>query len=99
MYELNSQTFRQLLENTLEDTAENDFQEVDPYLLENVGFPLLRGQPLIPNQVDYSRFVLDDLYDLLDAAQEHYRRHFRLQRMNEHLCRQAAFQTLRQAFC
>ena len=53
MYELNSQTFRQLLENTLEDTAENDFQEVDPYLLENVGFPLLRGQPLIPNQVDY----------------------------------------------
>ena len=99
MYELNSQIFWQLLEETTEDTAEDDFTGVEPYLLENVGFPLLRGQPLIPNQVDYSRFALDDLYDLLDAAQEHYRRHFRLQRMNEHLCGQAASQSLRRAFC
>lgn len=99
MYELNSQTFRQLLENTLEDTAENDFEEVDPYLLEQVGFPLLHGQPLAPNQIDYSRFILDDLYDLLDAVRAYCRRRYCLWTLNRDLCRQTTSQSAHRAFC
>ena len=99
MYELNSQTFLQLLENTLEDTAENDFEEVGPYLLEQVGFPLLHGQPLAPNQIDYSRFILDDLYDLLDAVRAYCRRRYRLWTLNQDLCGQTTSQSAHRAFC
>lgn len=99
MYGLDCKTFRQLLENTPEETTEDDFEEVVPYLVEKVGFPLLHGQPLAPNQIDYSRFTLDDLYDLLDAAKEHCNRRYRLWEMNRNLCGQTAPPTFRRAFC
>ncbi len=99
MYELNSQTFRQLLEDTSEDTAENEFAEIDPYLMEAVCSPILNGEPLIPKQIDYSRFTLDDLYDLLDGAKIHYHRRFYLWEMNRQLCSRSISQSLRRAFC
>lgn len=99
MYELNCQTLRQLLEDVSEDTAENEFQETNPYLLENVCTPILHRQSLIPNQIDYSQFTIDDLYDMLDAAQDHCRRRFLLRELNQVLCRQTATRHLRRAFC
>lgn len=99
MVELNAHTFRQLLEDTSEDTAENDFAEIDPYLMEAVCSPILNGKPLIPNRIDYSRFTLEDLYDLLDGAQAHYRRRFYLWEMNRQLCSRSVPQSLRRAFC
>ena len=99
MYELNSQTFRQLLEGISEDTAENEFAEIDPYLMEKVCSPILNGEPLTPNQIDYSRFTLDDLYDLLDGAQGYCRRRSHLWELNWQLCNQPVSQSLRRAFC
>ena len=99
MYELNSQTFRQLLEAVPEDTAENEFAKIDPYLMEKVCSPILNRQPLIPNQIDYSRFTLDDLYDLLDGAQGYCRRRSHLWELNRQLCSRSVSQSLRRAFC
>ena len=99
MYELNSQTFRQLLEAVPEDTAENEFAKIDPYLMDKVCSPILNRQPLIPNQIDYSRFTLEDLYDLLDEAQAYYHHHFRLWELNQNLCSQPVPQSLQRAFC
>ena len=92
MYELNSQTFRQLLEAVPEDTAENEFAKTAPYLMEKVCSPIL-------NQIDYSRFTLEDLYDLLDEAQTYYHHHFRLWELNQNLCSQPVPQSLQRAFC
>ncbi len=99
MYELNSQTFRQLLEGISEDTAENEFAEIAPYLMEAVCSPILNGEPLVPNGIDYSRFTLDDLYDLLDGAKIHYHRRFYLWEMNRQLCSRSISQSPRRAFC
>ena len=99
MYELNCQTFRQLLEDVSEDTAENEFVEIDPYLMEKVCSPILNRQPLTPNRIDYSRFSMDDLYDLLDRAQNFYDRRFHLRELNRNLCSQPVSQSLRRAFC
>ena len=99
MYELNSQTFRQLLEAVPEDTAENEFAKIDPYLMEKVCSPILNRQPLIPNRIDYSRFTLDDLYDLLDEAQGYCLRCSQLWEINQKLCSQPVSQSLRRAFC
>lgn len=99
MYELNSQTFRHLLEGVSEDTAENEFAEADPYLMEKVCTPILNRQPLIPNQIDYSQFTLEDLYDLLDGARDFCDRRFCLWELNRSLCGHPVFQSLRRAFC
>ena len=76
MYELNCQIFRQLLEDVSEDTAENEFVEIDPYLMEKVCSLILNRQPLTPHQIDYSQFTLEDLYDLLDGARDFCDRRF-----------------------
>ena len=99
MYELNSQTFRQLLEAVPEDTAENEFAEIDPYLMEKVCSPILNRQPLIPHQIDYSQFTLEDLYDLLDGARDFCDRRFCLWELNQGLCGHPVSQSLRRAFC
>ena len=99
MYELNSQTFRQLLEAVPEDTAENEFAEADPYLMEKVCTPILNRQPLIPHQIDYSQFTLEDLYDLLDGARDFCDRRFCLWELNQGLCGHPVSQSLRRAFC
>lgn len=99
MYELNCKTFRHLLENVSEDTAENEFAETDPYLMEKVCTPILNRQPLIPNQIDYSQFTLEDLYDLLDRAQDFCDRRFCLWELNRGLCGHPVSQSLRRAFC
>lgn len=99
MYELNCKTFRHLLKNVSEDTAENEFAEADPYLMEKVCTPILNRQPLIPNQIDYSQFTLEDLYDLLDEAQDFCDRRFCLWELNRDLCGHPVSQSLRRAFC
>ena len=99
MYELNCQIFRQLLEDVSEDTAENELVEIDPYLMEKVCSPILNRQPLTPNQIDYSQFTLEDLYDLLDGARDFCDRRFCLWELNRSLYGHPVFQSLRRAFC
>ena len=99
MYELDRESFRQALEAVPEETAENTLAEIKSYLLENVFRPALCETPLIPNQIDYSQFSLDDMYDMLDAAKPFYHRRCRVWRMNQSLCSHPATDHSHRAFC
>ncbi len=74
MYELDRRVFRRALEELTEDTAENELDQINPCLLEQVCRPALHERNLIPSQIDYSQFTLEEMYDMLDAAHSFYNR-------------------------
>ena len=82
-----------------EGAAENALAEINPYLLESVCRPALCETPLIPNQIDYSQFSLDDMYEMLDLVQPFYRCRWKLWEMSKNLCSHTATERSHRAFC
>ncbi len=99
MYELNRELFRQALKAAPEAAKTEAWDEIPPYLMENVFRPAFREEPLIPSQIDYSQFSLDDMYDMLDAAQSFYNLRHRLLESTQSLCGHTASGCSRRAFC